>query len=95
MGCSCILTKLLTDSHQYTHIPQTASIDFHSNRRHGKSAGRPFYTEQVHMAGKRLKKGAGFLPNAHQKQNGKKIARYFYRFPALLVARKYLLLMLS
>lgn len=56
MGCSCILTKLLTDSHQYTHIPQTASIDFHSNRRHGKSAGRPFYTEQVHMAGKRLKK---------------------------------------
>ncbi len=47
------------------------------------------------MAGKRFKKWAGFLRNAHQKQNGKKIARYFYRFPALLAARKYLLIMLS
>ncbi len=33
------------------------------------------------MSVKRFKKWAGFLPNAQQKKFGKKIARYFYRFP--------------
>lgn len=39
--------------------------------------------ESIHLSEKRFKKGARFLPNAHQKQNGKKIARNFYRFSIL------------
>ncbi len=46
--------------------------------------------EPVHMSGKRFKKCAGFLPNAHQKKFGKKIARYFYRFPVFPYRHKIL-----
>ena len=48
-----------------------------------------FKTEQVHMAGKRFKKWAGFLPNVHQKKFGKKIAGYFYRFSVFPLPARY------
>ena len=41
------------------------------------------------MSVKRFKKWAGFLPNAQQKKFGKKIARYFYRFPVFPLTARY------
>ena len=61
-------------------LPQVFFL-FCSLPSHGTSwSAGPFCTGPIPLPGKRFKKWAGFLPNAHQKKFGEKIAGYFYRF---------------